>query len=123
MTSYKELIAQANELMRQAQEARETERPSAIERCKELIADFDITGFELGLLRVQELRAVPAKKEEKTFAAKLPKRQYPPKYVDPASGKTWSGNGHTPRWIVGNRDDYLIKTEEKPKRVTQNNKG
>lgn len=31
------------------------------------------------------------------------------KYRDPASGKTWSGLGKRPRWIVGkNFDDFLI---------------
>jgi DNA-binding protein H-NS len=33
-----------------------------------------------------------------------------PKYRDPASGKTWSGRGRTPRWLDGkNSSDFLIK--------------
>ena len=36
-----------------------------------------------------------------------------PKYRDAATGKTWTGRGKPPLWIVGakNRDDYLIKAE------------
>ncbi|MFM0557327.1 H-NS histone family protein [Paraburkholderia sediminicola] len=34
----------------------------------------------------------------------------PPKYPDPASGDTWSGEGKTPQWIIGrNGDDFLIR--------------
>lgn len=38
-----------------------------------------------------------------------------PKYRDPASGKTWSGRGRTPRWLTTaeeqghSRDEFLIK--------------
>jgi DNA-binding protein H-NS len=68
------------------------------------------------------LKAAKAKKSEHTFPAKTPKKVYPPKYVNPSDGRTWSGLGHTPSWIVGNRDDYLIKnSKETQHRVTQNN--
>jgi DNA-binding protein H-NS len=122
MSNYKALIEQAEALMRQADAAREAERPAALETCKQLIADYDLSAFELGFVKVQELKAPPVKTAEKTFGPAKPKVIYPPKYVDPASGRTWSGRGHQPGWITGNRDDYLIKTDP-PKRITQNNKG
>ncbi len=32
----------------------------------------------------------------------------PAKYKDPQSGKTWSGRGRPPAWLVGERDKYAI---------------
>lgn len=29
------------------------------------------------------------------------------KYRDPASGKTWSGRGRKPNWVIGDADQYL----------------
>jgi DNA-binding protein H-NS len=44
--------------------------------------------------------------------AKAPKRSYanrPPKYRDPQTGATWTGQGAAPAWLKDkNRDDYLI---------------
>lgn len=43
------------------------------------------------------------------------KQTVPPKYRDPASGKTWTGRGRTPRWLTAaeeqgrSRDEFLIK--------------
>jgi DNA-binding protein H-NS len=116
--SYKELLAQSEALLAQAMEAKAIEARAAIETCTALIAEFELTPFDLGFVKTQIVPAAKAKKDDKTFAVKKPKRAYPPKYVNPATGATWSGMGHTPKWIVGNRDDYLIKN----KRTTQNNK-
>ncbi len=37
--------------------------------------------------------------------------RHTPKYRDPKSGKTWTGNGKAPGWIAGakNRDKFLIR--------------
>lgn len=32
----------------------------------------------------------------------------PAKYKDPQSGKTWTGRGRPPAWLVGERDKYAI---------------
>jgi len=42
-------------------------------------------------------------------APKKQKADLPPKYRDPASGKTWSGRGREPLWLAGRRDEFLIK--------------
>lgn len=41
-----------------------------------------------------------------------PKNAGVPKYRDPASGKTWTGNGKPPAWIAGaaDRSSFLIET-------------
>jgi DNA-binding protein H-NS len=49
----------------------------------------------------------------KTNGATPPKNKgtRPAKYIDPDTGATWSGMGHTPGWLkdVKNRDKYLIQ--------------
>lgn len=43
------------------------------------------------------------------------KKTIPPKYIDPATGQTWTGRGRTPRWLTTaeeqgrHRDEFLIK--------------
>lgn len=119
--SYKELLKQAEALAQQAAEAKAAEARTAVETCKALIAEFELSPFDLGFVKTQIVPPAKPKKADNTFGVKKPKVTYPPKYVDPETGRTWSGRGNTPRWIVGNRDDYLIKNES-TKRVTQNNK-
>jgi DNA-binding protein H-NS len=120
-TRYRELLARRAKLDAEIEDLRRLAAKDAIETCRALIDEFSLTTVDLGFVKPQQVPPNKVKKSEKTFTAQKPKKVYPPKYVDPASGKTWSGLGHTPRWIVGNRDDYLIKTDPK-KRVTQNNR-
>lgn len=120
--TYKELLAQSKKLLEQAMEAKAIESRGAIETCMALIAEFELTPFDLGFVKTQVVPPTKPKKSEATFAVKKPKTVTPPKYADPETGKTWSGRGHQPGWMVGNRDDYLIKTGP-TKRHTQNNKG
>lgn len=57
---------------------------------------------------VEPVKATKATKGKKAAASKGTR---PPKYRDPESGKTWSGMGHTPQWMVNakNRDAFLIQ--------------
>ena len=107
MSRYEELKAQIERLQQELAETRESEMREAIETCKVLIDRFDLTAYHLGFVKTQVI--APKKAEPHTFAAKKAKRVYPPKYQNPATGETWSGMGHAPRWIEGDRDDYLIK--------------
>lgn len=109
--SYKELIQQLEELRKQADEQLAIERAEGIRKAKEIIAEYGLTAHELGLVKTQH---VPAKKDpkKKTFAVKSPKTPKPPRYRDPESGQTWSGFGHQPRWMTGNRDEYLIEQQD-----------
>lgn len=121
MDKYHELRAQIKLLTEQAEVLKGEAKAQAVEECKAHIAEFDLSAYDLGLIKDKHIPPVKVKASDKTFAVKMPPRAKEPKYVDPASGKTWSGMGHQPGWIVGNKDDYLIKTEP-TKRVTQNNK-
>lgn len=121
MDKYHELRAQIKALTEQADALKAEAKAEAIEQCKVHIEEFELSAYDLGLIKDKQIPAAKVKTSDKTFAVKMPPQPKQPKYVDPASGKTWSGMGHQPGWIVGNKDDYLIKTEP-PKRVTQNNK-
>jgi len=73
-------------------EAKKEEKAAVLASIKEQVQQYGIT--ELELLR--------------------PKR-VPAKYYDPSSGKSWSGRGACPKWLIGkNRDDYLIREAAKP---------
>lgn len=125
MKKLHELLQQREELDKEIAEARANERAEALMTVLSMIRDFEFTSQDLQV-KVHKLPAKKVPLQQKTFKAKKPKGTKPPKYVDPATGRTWSGYGHQPHWIEGNRDDYLIK-EGKPKhaakkRATQNNK-
>lgn len=122
MSKYLQLVAQRKKLDNDIEAARLIAAQGAIEQCLELISTFSLTAVDLGFVKTQQIPTKKVKKSDKTFAVKVPKVTHPPKYVDPASGKTWSGRGHQPGWIVSNRDDYLIKEGAPHKRITQNNK-
>jgi DNA-binding protein H-NS len=80
-----------------------------------VLLSYDLTLEDLVPTEKAVKKAVPkaapvkAKKPKKAITVTL-KGTRPPKYRDPDSGKTWSGMGHTPQWMVSakNRDAYLI---------------
>jgi DNA-binding protein H-NS len=87
MASYQEIINQIESLKQQAEEARKQELASAIAEIKRIMAQFGISAADLGLSG----RGGKAKGKGSTVAAK---------YRDPISGKTWSGRGRRPGWVV-----------------------
>jgi DNA-binding protein H-NS len=96
MTSITELIAQKEAIEQQIQHLRKNERNGAIAKAREIIAEFELVAEDL----------FPNNQK----AAKRTRGKAAPKYRDQTTGKTWTGRGKPPSWIVGqNRDDYLIK--------------
>jgi len=85
MASYQEILGQIESLKQQAEEARKHELSSAIADIKRIMAQFGISPADLGF------GGRKAKGKGGTVAAK---------YRDPASGKTWSGRGRRPAWVV-----------------------
>lgn len=108
---YKELQARMEKLQRELDAVHAEERSQAKEAVLHWIKEFEFTAFELGFVKTQIVPAPKVKKSEKTFntgkGVKV-KAAIPPKYRDPATGKTWSGRGHQPGWMTGDRDDWLI---------------
>lgn len=92
MASYAELKAQAEELIRQANEVRKQENKEVAAQIREMIREHGITADQLGF--------APAGKGSRTKA--------PAKYRDPMTGKTWSGRGRTPLWLDGPREAYAL---------------
>jgi DNA-binding protein H-NS len=95
MASYKELVAQKEEIEQRIAELRKTEKVGAVARAKELVIEFDLS--------IQDIFAGIAKGVNRRTGAVTPK------YRDPISGKTWTGRGITPTWLKGKvKEDYLI---------------
>jgi DNA-binding protein H-NS len=92
MATYQELKAQADALIKQAEEVRKQENREVVIRIRELIREHGITADQLGF--------APAGKGSRTKA--------PAKYRDPITGSTWSGRGRTPKWMDGPREVYAL---------------
>lgn len=84
MANYKELKAQAEELMRQAEVAKKAETAAMISEIKARMAEYGITAADLG---------GTTKKSSSRTAAAI-------KYRNQTTGATWSGRGRLPRWLA-----------------------
>lgn len=85
MTTYADLQAQIKELQAQAEAARKAEFTAAIAEITSRMAELGIT--------TADLTGSVAKTRRSTGAVAA-------KYRDPQSGKTWSGRGRAPAWLV-----------------------
>lgn len=97
LTALKKQIAA---LEAQAERIAKAEMSSAIAKIKDIMSEFNLT-IEHLTQTVAGKRAAKKAKAQKVSVAK---------YVDPKSGKTWSGFGRSPGWISGakNRDAFLV---------------
>ncbi len=83
MSTYKDLLAQREQLEKQIAEARQTEMADAVAKVRELIDQFGLTP--------EDLFAKP--RRSANAGTKVP-----PKYRHPATGSTWTGRGKPPKW-------------------------
>jgi DNA-binding protein H-NS len=102
MATYHDLKAKISKLEEQARALLKKESAGVITKIRGLMSEYGLT--------VQDLGLGITNMGKKMSAMKHP---LPPKYKDPISGKTWSGKGKAPGWIVeatkkGKRDDFLI---------------
>lgn len=96
MSKLKDLIAQKEALEQQIAEVQQTELAEAISQVKAIVDEFDLTPDQ-----VFPKGKAGAKGTEKAKA--------PAKYKDPVSGKTWTGHGMQPKWLVGkDRSEFSI---------------
>jgi DNA-binding protein H-NS len=109
MATYQELKTKISKLEEQAKALLKKESAGVITKIRGLMSEYGLT--------VQDLGLGITNMGKKMSAMKNP---LPPKYQDPVSGKTWSGKGKAPGWIVeatkkGKREDFLIgKAAAKP---------
>jgi len=104
MATYKELVAQKEALEAQLAEVRANEVASVIEKIRGLMADY---GLSVEDIAGKRRRGRPAGSGAGKAAAT--KEPLPPKYMDPKTGKTWSGRGRTPAWIGKRPERFLIQ--------------
>lgn len=96
MPTYKELLAQRQNLEAQIQAARKTETQDAAAAARQLIAEFGLTQDDV----------FPSGRAKRSIKGTT----VAPKYRDPGSGATWTGRGKAPRWIADkDRSQYEIK--------------
>jgi len=88
MSSYQEILSQIEDLKRRAEDARQQEMSGAIAEIRRLMAQFGVSAEDLGLVG----RAGAGKFKIRGSVA--------PKYRDPVSGKTWTGRGRRPGWVL-----------------------
>jgi len=104
MATYKQLMAEKAALEAKLQEVRAAEVAGVIEKIQGLMADY---GLSVEDIAGKRRRGRPAK----NAATGIAKTALPPKYMDPKTGKTWSGRGRAPAWIGKNPKRFLIAEE------------
>jgi DNA-binding protein H-NS len=105
MATYKQLMAEKAALEAKLSEVRAEEVASVIEKIRGLMADYELTIEDITPKRRRGRPAGNAAAEEKVKAT------LPPKYLDPKTGKTWSGRGRAPAWLGKNPKRFLIAEE------------
>lgn len=95
MDNYQELIAQKEALDKQIEAVRQADRAEAIAQAKRMVVFFGLSAAELGLA------PAPAVKRAKRVQKALPAKYFGP------NGETWSGHGRAPKWLTGDRNQYL----------------
>ncbi|MDP2805974.1 MAG: H-NS family nucleoid-associated regulatory protein [Gallionellaceae bacterium] len=111
-TSFKEIKRQIAALEKKADEARKVEAAKVIAGIRKQITEYELTSEDLfKSLKVDAKASISTKVAKRRKTAQKPAN--PPKYMDPKTGKTWTGNGKAPGWIVAairrnKKDDFLI---------------
>lgn len=108
MTTYRTLKAQIMKLEKQAADLLKKEAAEVVAKIQAMMNEYGLTVADLG---AKWKAAKAAKAPRKT---KVTKPAGIPKYRDPVSGKTWTGFGKAPGWLVNgikngkSKDDFLI---------------
>lgn len=97
MDNYQELIAQKEALDKQIEAVRQADRVEATAQAKRMIDFFGLSAAELGFAPA----SAPAVKRAKRVQKALPAKYFGP------NGETWSGHGRAPKWLTGDRNQYL----------------
>ena len=99
MSTYKELKAQAEALLKQAEAARRAEIAGVVAEIQARMKEYGIT--------LDDLKGGARKSKASAGVAA--------KYRNPATGESWSGRGRAPRWLAEemakgrSKDEFLIK--------------
>ncbi|AMR78632.1 H-NS family nucleoid-associated regulatory protein [Cupriavidus nantongensis] len=99
MPTYKELLAEKQALEARLNEARENEIGAVIEKIRALMDDYGLTVDDLA----------PRRGRGRPRGVGGARTAVPAKYMDPKTGKTWSGRGRAPSWLGKRPERFLIK--------------
>jgi DNA-binding protein H-NS len=118
--TYGALLAVIQKLQQRAADLRKSELPGVIKRIRDAIAAYELTPADLGFSGGSSRGAAPkATAPARRAAAPAPGSKSTlqtgvAKYRDPTSGKTWTGRGKPPLWIVGVKDrtPFLIDARQ-----------
>jgi DNA-binding protein H-NS len=107
MTTYADVKKQIAQLEKKAADLRKVEVAKAVADIREQMAKYELTVEDIAPVKSS------AKGKAATHSPKV-KVGKPAKYMDPKTGKTWTGHGKAPAWIAvatkkGRRDDFLIE--------------
>ncbi|MDR0578965.1 MAG: H-NS histone family protein [Candidatus Accumulibacter sp.] len=125
MNSYDSILTKISMLQKRASSLRENEKRHVIAEMRKLVGIYEIQPAELfSNAKAPSAKASIAGKALSLSGKLSAKRVLPPKYRDPATGKTWNGHGKRPFWLpVDNREAFLIDAQSegagsgvKPKR-------
>ncbi|NOV24717.1 H-NS histone family protein [Cupriavidus necator] len=101
MATYKQLLAEKEALEAKLNEVRATEVAGVIDKIRDLMTEYGLTAEDI---LPRRKRGRPAGSSPRKAAAALP-----PKYMDPKTGKTWSGRGRAPAWLGKRPERFLIE--------------
>jgi len=87
--TYKDLLAQRQALDAKIAEARKAEAAEALNKVRQLVADYELTVDEVFPISQNQRRRGPAKGGPVAI-----------KYRNAETGETWTGRGKPPRWIA-----------------------
>ncbi|MDQ7981968.1 H-NS family nucleoid-associated regulatory protein [Paraburkholderia sp. SARCC-3016] len=93
-------------LRAQAEEAATKQLSAVIERIRGIMEKHDLTVADVAA-HLGEKRGdgrIPRRAGNVARASGQGKGKLPPKYMNPATGETWSGHARPPRWIAGVKD-------------------
>jgi len=108
MKSYKDVKEQIARLEKEAEALRQRELKNVIAQVRRTIEQYELTPADLGLAGASKARG--GRKATVKTGSRGRASIGVAKYRDPATGKTWTGRGRPPTWMVGVKDPsaYLI---------------
>jgi DNA-binding protein H-NS len=96
MATLQELLQQQQMLDQQIKDVRRSELTAVLASIRAQVRQFGFTASDV-------FPSSGSHSRSKTLG------KVAPKYRDPASGKTWTGRGKTPKWIEGQeRNQFII---------------
>lgn len=120
MATYAQLKKQIDQLSKQAEAARQTEKGATLAKVREAVAAFELTVEEVFGSAAKSAKKKASKASKAVAPKRKPKGAGQAKYRDPKSGAEWTGFGRAPAWLASAKDRtkfliaQLLATEVKP---------